>query len=254
MGVLFFAGCNNAPTVVAEEGQGQERITEKLFKEKMGNGASTPNVPSNTAMPDDMHQVVVKEVLPTDKYVYLRVEENGEAFWIATTKQPVKVGEKVFYKGGLLKTNFESKEYHRTFDKIYLVSRIVPANHSQNPDFKPVTPEEAHSRVEDVAPIDTKIEVKGSLKITDLVKNAKNYAGQKVQISGKVVKANYNIMGRNWLHLKDGSKDDFDLVITSNTSIPEGHIVTMKGIVRLDKDFGAGYRYSIIVEDGELVK
>jgi hypothetical protein len=60
-------------------------------------------------------------------------------------------------------------------------------------------------------------------------------------------------MGKNWLHLKDGSQDDYDLVVTSDMMVPEGHVVTVSGVVALDKDFGAGYRYDIIVEDGKII-
>jgi hypothetical protein len=61
-------------------------------------------------------------------------------------------------------------------------------------------------------------------------------------------------MNRNWIHLKDGSKDEYDLVITSEHAIPEGHTVTLKGTVALNKDFGAGYKYAIIVEDAHLLR
>ena len=71
-----------------------------------------------------------------------------------------------------------------------------------------------------------------------MVKDPKKYEGKTVQISGKCVKVNPNIMNRNWLHIKDGTKDDFDLVITSDTFFPEGSEVTMKATVVLNKDFG----------------
>jgi hypothetical protein len=60
-------------------------------------------------------------------------------------------------------------------------------------------------------------------------------------------------MGRNWIHLQDGSMDSYDLVITSNEFVAMGNSVTMTGVVSLDKDFGASYQYELIVEDGRLV-
>ncbi|MCB0471462.1 MAG: hypothetical protein KDC56_00225, partial [Flavobacteriaceae bacterium] len=62
------------------------------------------------------------------------------------------------------------------------------------------------------------------------------------------------IMDRNWIHLRDGSKDDYDLVITSTEFVPEGTVVTMKGVVTLNKDFGAGYSYDLILENGSVIK
>ena len=61
-------------------------------------------------------------------------------------------------------------------------------------------------------------------------------------------------MGKNWIHLKDGSQDDFDLVITSDALVDVGSVVTIKAEVVLNKDFGAGYKYDLILENGSIVK
>jgi hypothetical protein len=61
-------------------------------------------------------------------------------------------------------------------------------------------------------------------------------------------------MGRNWIHLRDGSQDDFDLVITTRTFVPEGNVVTVRAVVALNKDFGAGYKYDLILENGTIVQ
>ena len=98
------------------------------------------------------------------------------------------------------------------------------------------------------------IEHKGSLKIAEIVANPEEYAGKTVQVTGKCVKINAGIMDRNWIHLQDGSKNDFDLVVTSNTFVAEGTIVTMKALVSLDRDFGAGYKYALILENGIVVE
>lgn len=210
---------------------------------------------------DDVHTVTINEILKTKRYLYINVTEknNIKPFWIATRIIDVKVGGTYFYKGGLLKTNFESKEFKRTFDKIYLVSsNLVPANHASNPGFQKKSTtiskmdliKAAQSKVNN-----TKINnnIKGSIKIADLVKNAKKYAGKTVQISGTCSKLNAGIMDRNWIHLKDGSKDDYDLVVTSKELVREGQKITVKAIVTLNKDFGAGYKYDIILENGTIV-
>jgi hypothetical protein len=61
-------------------------------------------------------------------------------------------------------------------------------------------------------------------------------------------------MDRNWIHLQDGSNDDFDMVITSNTFVPEGEMITIRAVVSLNRDFGAGYKYDLILENGTLVQ
>ena len=195
---------------------------------------------------EDVHTFTILESLPTTRYVYLRVKEGQEEFWIATSKMEVTIGGTYFYRDGLLKTNFESKEHNRVFEKMYLVSSVVEADHaSQNSqvETKTVTIKSAGN-----------LAVKGSVKIADLVANPQKYSGKTIQISGQCTKVNPNIMGRNWMHLKDGSKDDYDLVITSSVLIPEGHTVTMVGKVVLNKDFGSGYKYAILLEEGQILK
>jgi hypothetical protein len=79
-----------------------------------------------------------------------------------------------------------------------------------------------------------------------------------VTIRGKVVKFNPGIMGKNWVHLQDGSgnadKADNDITVTTQDMTSVGETVVIKGTVRVDKDFGAGYAYPGIVEDAKLSK
>ena len=79
---------------------------------------------------------------------------------------------------------------------------------------------------------------------------------QTVQVRGKVVKFNPNIMGKNWVHLRDGSgsasDDTNDVLVTTMNQVGIGDVVTAKGIVRTNKDFGAGYSYKVIIEEATL--
>jgi hypothetical protein len=77
-----------------------------------------------------------------------------------------------------------------------------------------------------------------------------------VAVRGKVVKFNEGIMGRNWVHLRDGTgkQGTNDLTVTTNDKASVGDVVTAKGTVRTDKDFGAGYAYPVIVEDASVTK
>lgn len=245
-GILLLAmSCNRGPKVITlKEDSTSSDETTGIFSTEEGQEHIHEQPESN--LEEDMHSVVVLEVLPTVRYVYLRVKENEDEFWIATNKMEVSVGKTYFYRGGLLKTDFESKEHQRVFDKMYLVSSIVEANHGNNANAGLSEPSGIASTKE--------IDVKGSIKIADLVANPKKYDGKTIQISGTCVKVNPNIMGRHWIHLQDGSKNDFDMVITCQVVVPEGHKVTMMGKVALNKDFGSGYKYGILLEEGEVVR
>ena len=252
---LLVIGCNNNPKVITSTTKEDTNKSSGIFSE---NASKEVNIKQNTAFSDDLHTVIVNEVLPTEKYSYLNVIEGDERFWIATRGKNVKVGKTYYYKGGLLKTNFESKEYNRIFEKMYLISNLVESNHGSNSDdlMASNTATKQKELIKEKIEVNTVkiIQQKGSIKIAELVKDPKKYDGKTVQITGVCTKINAGIMDRNWIHIKDGSKDDYDLVITSNTFVPEGSTVTIKALVMLNKDFGAGYIYDLILENGVVIK
>lgn len=80
-------------------------------------------------------------------------------------------------------------------------------------------------------------------------------AGKPVTVRGKVVKVNGGIMGKNWLHVRDGSgaEGTNDLTVTTAGELPApGAIVVVTGPVTLNKDYGMGYKYDVIIEDAEV--
>jgi hypothetical protein len=95
----------------------------------------------------------------------------------------------------------------------------------------------------------------GGLTVAEVFAQKDQLAGKKVIVRGKVVKANSGIMGKNWLHVRDGSGADqaADLTVTTAGPTPKvGDTVLVSGPVSLNKDFGMGYRYEAIVEDAEV--
>ena len=254
--ICFFTllSCNNGPKVIQSSTE-QEQLQKS--------GIFTPNpstqvvTSTDQSFSNELHTISVNEVLPATRYVYLNVSEGSSKFWIATRKQEVKKGETYYYRGGLLKTDFESKEYNKVFDTIYLISNLVSQDHSRHTDNLNTSVQKSDpiAQKEDIPTHTDKIvEHKGSLTIAELIKDPKKYEGHTIQLSGTCVKVNPGIMDRNWIHLQDGSKDDYDLVITSNTFVPEGSNITIRATVVLNKDFGAGYKYDLILENGTLVE
>jgi hypothetical protein len=92
--------------------------------------------------------------------------------------------------------------------------------------------------------------------VADVITKSTDLKDKTVVVRGKVVKYNAGIMGKNWIHLRDGSgsveKDTNDILVTSTSPANVGDIITAKGVVHLDKDFGAGYSYKVLIEDATL--
>ena len=79
--------------------------------------------------------------------------------------------------------------------------------------------------------------------------------GHQVTVRGKVVKYNAGIMGKNWLHLRDGTgtEGSNDLLVTTTTKVKLGDTVVVTGPVALNRDFGSNYKYAVMIEDAKLV-
>ncbi len=199
-----------------------------------------------------LHQVEAKETFDSERYTYVRVAEGNEEFWVAISKQPVEVGKQYIFQKGLMKKNFFSPEFNRVFETLYLVSDFRPAGLS-TPNSSLNAPEAINP--EDILKVDPSQinRPAGSVTLKDLFANMASYNGKQIVVSGKVVKVNPMIMGRNWIHIQDGTVEGKDLTVTTMENIPLGHVVSFEGTIALNKDFGAGYRYDIIME-GAVVK
>lgn len=94
--------------------------------------------------------------------------------------------------------------------------------------------------------------------VAELWAQKANLAGKSVSIRGVVVKYNEGVMGKNWIHLQDGSGDSkagtHDITVTSLDGAAMNATITVTGTVRTNKDFGAGYNYALIIEDAKVVK
>ncbi|WP_457615455.1 hypothetical protein [Lutibacter sp.] len=205
-----------------------------------------------------IHKVTVKKVIQVSEYTYLLVEENGTSNWLAAPTTNAEVGKVYYYKNPMEMPNFESKELNKTFDKILFIEKL-----GTTPDMNDIPVLNVPEGV-DLAKIATKPVIekkavkvttaKNTISIEELYKNKEKYNGKVVTIKGEVTKFNPAIMRKNWIHLQDGTayNGDFDLTVTTKIEAKVGDIITLKGTVALNKDFGAGYVYKLIVENAVL--
>ncbi len=199
----------------------------------------------------DKHTVEVQEVIQAASYTYLRVTEDGKEYWIATAKQPIEAGITLTYGDGLEMKDFTSKELDRVFESIFFVGLMGTSN-STALKGDGVSP---HSNKKVSAAKSISVEkVAGSMSIEELYADMSAIDGKVVTVRGEVTKFNSGIMGRNWIHLQDGTSKDnyFDVTITTNVTVKEGDVVMFSGKVALNKDFGAGYIYDLIIEEAEI--
>jgi hypothetical protein len=221
-------------------------------------------------------------------YSYLRLETAKGETWAAVPRTEVAVGSAVTVTAAMPMNGFESKTLNRKFELIYFgklegdpgapapgpmggaMGGMPPGQ--MPPGHQPMGgavggAEPANMAAQHRAAAAGPAEV-GDVKVSkasgaDARTVAEVWAQRTalnekpVTIRGKVVKFNGGIMGRNWVHLRDGSGTagkDNDVTVTTADEVAVGDVVVAKGVVRVDKDFGAGYAYPVIVEDAKLSK
>jgi len=253
-----------------------------------GNGTSETGPTAATARPQETPPPVtaapplaagsgkVMEKMDASGYTYVRLDDgSGNEIWAAIPETQLEIGEPVTLAGGTVMRNFNSKTLNRTFDSIIFATGVIRAAGDKNAQpaatmadsdlarsgiaAHGLTAQSSGSSRATVPFIDLKVEkstAQNGYTVAELFAKAATLSGRKVTVKGQVVKINPQIMGKNWLHIQDGtgdpSKNTHDLVVTS-ADIPEkGAIISLEGILAADKDFGFGYRYDVIVEDAVL--
>lgn len=228
-------------------------------------GCQSNNSNATTTEPG-VHKCIALEKINTTNYTYLLVNENGAEIWLAFPLAEIKIGETYYYANEMLMNNFESKELQRTFEKVYFISGVsleppskqVAANpHHMNP--QPIAESNPHTgnAVIKTQKEEVKIEqAKTGISIKELYAKKETYAGKKVTLKGKVIKFSAEIMGKNWIHLQDGTdfKGTFDLTVTTQETLKIGDVITVEGTIVLNKDFGSGYHYDVLMEDAVVKK
>ena len=215
--------------------------------------------PIDTQPAVNQYTGTVVETMDAARYTYIQFDTGSKKIWAAAPAFQVKVGDKVTVPQGALMKNYQSKTLNRTFDEIYFVDTITIAG--VEPSAGQVTP--AHPQVtsgKTVAPTPAQIDFSGITKpeggktIAELYAEKSTLSGKEVKVRGKVVKFSKNIMGKNWIHVQDGTgaQGTNDLTITTSSMAKTGDTVVAGGVLVTNKDLGYGYKYDIIIEDATV--
>ncbi len=192
----------------------------------------------------------VVETMNSGGYTYALVKKGGTKIWVALPQSAIAVGSEIVCQPGMEMSNFKSASLNRSFESIVFSAGLAPVG--------PVAaPAPTASSAPSEAITVSKAEGANGQTVGEIFEKKDALADKPVAVHGKVVKVSRNIMGKNWLHLQDGTGNQTtgtnDLVVTTD-SLPEvGKVVTIKGNLSRDRDFGAGYRYGVIIENAEVI-
>ena len=212
------------------------------------------SAPGSAETKPGVHKVVVNEVINAGSYTYLNVSEKRKKIWLAVPGMQATKGDKISYSGGLEMINFFSKELNRTFPSVLFLESV---NTEPIPGESSGMKNNTHVGEVKTEKIDISIAPgEGCISLAKLLETKAGYSGKTVRVVGKITKYNPDILGKNWVHIQDGSEFNgaFDLTITTDSQLAVGDTVTFEGKITLKKDFGYGYLYDVIMEDGKLIR
>lgn len=197
----------------------------------------------------------VLETMNSGGYTYVKLAADGKEIWIAITEAEIKKGEEMsFYLGDEMR-NFTSKTLNRTFDSVIFSPGIV--GKAGDPNAAPFMSKGAVVTEKQKVNV-AKAAGANAYTISDLYAKKAELNAKTVKVKGLVVKVSPSIMGKNWVHIQDGTGDSaagtHDLVLTTDSIPLEGETITATGILAKDKDFGGGYSYKVILEDASIAK
>ncbi len=207
----------------------------------------------------------VLQTMNASGYSYIYIEQaDGSKKWVAVTQTNVKVGDQMSFKPGMEMGRFESKALNRSFDSIVFSDGVLSGGSTAAaPDpgkGEGVSPGSQGATKDKAAKISvTKATGPNAITVAEAYSKSAKLNKKTVVIRGQVVKFSSGIMGKNWIHIQDGTgsekKKNHNLVCTSKTDIADvGDVVTITGTLIKDRDFGAGYKYPVIIEDTKITK
>jgi len=227
----------------------------------------------------------VTEKIDAAQYSYLKLQTAQGELWTAVPKTDKEVGAEVTVANAVWMQNFKSNTMNRTWDRIAFgtLDEGAPvaaastaggapppessapqgmfAEAAASPHGQIGSPHGGAAQHPTPAPAADvgKIKVakaagKSGRTVAEIWSKRASLKGQKVAVRGKVVKATNGVMGKNWLHVRDGTGEGqtSDLTVASDDTAAVGDTVLVTGVVNTDKDLGAGYHYDVIVEDAQI--
>ena len=193
----------------------------------------------------------VTQTMDVTQYTYVEIDTGEGLIWVAGPVTEVKVGDAVEVPSGIQMVNFRSSTLDRTFDKIRLVSAIQVKSQQKVGSESAPSGEDAGAEPQ-VSGIER---IEGGHTVAAIIADRTNLAGSEVAVRGKVIKLNSAIMGRNWLHLSDGTvgpDDEREVTVSTEDTAAVGSTVVVRGTVATDRDFGSGYNYSVLIENAKV--
>lgn len=209
---------------------------------------------SSTAQKSTIFKGKLISTLNSGGYTYAQIKTDDGNVWAAGPITSVKIGDQISFNGLMPMQKFYSKTLKRDFDVIYFVSTFTVNGKSaaSAPLSKTLDPHKNTNKSAHDLILKPFSKAKDGHTIADVIKNKEKLIKQPIRVRGQVSKFTADVMGKNWIHIRDSSSKQQYLTVTTNSTVALNDIITVEGKLTLNKDFGYGYVYDVIIENAKV--
>jgi len=196
----------------------------------------------------------ITDIINVTGYTYAEVDTGKKKVWAAGPTTPLKIGDMIAFYTGMPMENFHSKSLDRDFSMLYFIGGFI--TDKETPTTKSTATATPHSKIKLKQASNPAKEIKkveGGNTIAEIYTHKLDLKGKTIRVRGQVTKFTPAIMGKNWVHIKDSSTKD-DLSVTTDSTVAIDDVVIIEGKLELDKDYGYGYVYPVILVDAGIMK
>lgn len=195
----------------------------------------------------------IANIVNVPGYTYVEVETGNDKVWAAIPSTSVKIGDEVSFSIATPMQNFYSKTLKRDFPVIYFVDRFITDNGITTMSAAAAAAHGQISQEPAAEPVMEISRVEGGNTIAEIHARKDELNGDTVRVRGQVTRFTADVLDKNWVHIRDSSATD-DLTVTTDATVAINDVVIIEGKLELDKDYGYGYVYPVILQDARITK
>lgn len=208
---------------------------------------------------NEPHNVKILETADAGTYTYIKVDENGEQYWAAIMKAPVKIGDIITIKEQVWMKNFKSTALNKTFDKVLFADierkeiSGVDNIHSIHGDMIKKKQEHAYRpdpKFNDGIIVSNESPLKAD--ISEIYNNAEKFKNKNVELEAEVIQVSNKVMGNTWVKIYDGKDAMIFRSVDEDEKVAIGDKVKVIGTINTNVDYGYGFSYKIIGVNGKF--
>lgn len=196
---------------------------------------------------------VITNIVNVPGYTYVEVDTDNNKAWAAVPSTSVNIGDKVSFSSATPMENFYSKTLKRDFAVIYFVDRFITDDGITTMSAAAATAHGKLSQEPAAEPVKDINKVEGGKTIAEIHARKDELTGETIRVRGQVTRFTADVLGKNWVHIRDSSAASV-LTVTTDATVAINDVVIIEGELELDRDYGYGYVYPVILQDARITK